>query len=456
VSGGRQELAAEIRSRLGPPPELAEWPLVSLVVLNRNGVEHLPRLLAGLVERTDYPSFELVVVDNGSSDESLDFIRSVQAPFPISILANAHNESFSDANNQGAELASGELLLFLNNDIEPFELGWLRDLVACLCGSQAGAVGSTLIEAAEQAGSAAAYVVQQRGLLLSARHEGRTLASAFRGQMSDPLGEDLGRDFDSLAIAGACMLIDRRAFEDVGGFTHGYVYGGEDVDLSLKLRSAGFGVLCSGRSVLVHAADSIRATAGPELGEWLRGNRRFFLERWGPRMRREYELGLLDGGPNSAELEAKRAEVEALAYCFEAGAPHGYRDEDEIRGLQQSLSEQVSRRGHRCLALWGKGVDDLRGLEYDVAVHLRGPLRYVPRPGQLNVLWSFGDCDGLSGIECSRYDLVVSRSEGEAARLRDDGLSTPVAVVEDGEVATTLLTAVEARVREIGFRTRIG
>lgn len=68
---GVGSLAEEVRRRLGPPPSRAEWPLVSIIVLNRDGAGHLRRLLAGLVERTDYPDFELIVVDNGSSDDSL-------------------------------------------------------------------------------------------------------------------------------------------------------------------------------------------------------------------------------------------------------------------------------------------------------------------------------------------------------------------------------------------------
>ncbi|HET8863787.1 MAG TPA: glycosyltransferase family A protein, partial [Solirubrobacterales bacterium] len=75
MMGKRQQsrLAAEIRGRLGPAPGLDRRPLVSIVVLNRDGEEHLRRLLAGLVEHTDYPDLELIVVDNGSSDGSVDF-----------------------------------------------------------------------------------------------------------------------------------------------------------------------------------------------------------------------------------------------------------------------------------------------------------------------------------------------------------------------------------------------
>jgi GT2 family glycosyltransferase len=296
--GRSTRLAAEIRRRLGPAPELSEWPPVSVVVLNRNGVDHLRRLLPGLVERTDYPDLELVLVDNGSSDGSLEYVRAFEAPFAVTILANSGNESFSDANNRGAELASGRLLLFLNNDVQPFESGWLRELVCCLLGSAGGAVGATLLQpdADREPASGSGYVIQQRGLTLRSDDDGRTLVAALRDHLADPLGETLGVDVEVPSVAGACLLIERARFDTIGGFTHGYLYGGEDLDLGLKLRETGSRVLCSGRSVLIHPARSIWRTAGEEqLQRWTRHNRRLFLERWGAKVRREYELDRLEG-----------------------------------------------------------------------------------------------------------------------------------------------------------------
>jgi GT2 family glycosyltransferase len=285
-------LAAEIRRRLGPPPELPGWPMVSMVVLNRDGAALLRRMLAGLVESTDYPHLELILVDNGSSDDSLDFVRGVEAPFPIPILANPRNESFSDGCNQGAELASGELLLFLNNDTEPFEPGWLRELVACLRRSGAGAVASTLVcpDHEHEASFRYGYGVQHRGLEFRAEEDG-TIYPALRGWEDDPLDERLGEDAEPRAVAAACMMVRRDAFESVGGFSQGYLYGAEDADLCLKLRAAGLPVLLSGRSIVIHHPVSTRRRGAFEEERARKlANRRVLWERWGPRLRRDYEL----------------------------------------------------------------------------------------------------------------------------------------------------------------------
>jgi len=384
-------LAREIRRRIGPPPLDSDPPLVSIVVLNRDGAGMLRRLLGGLAERTDYPRFELILIDNGSSDDSLDFIRRVVAPFPISIVANPHNESFSDACNQGAELASGELLLFLNNDIEPFEPGWLRELVSCRRRTGAGAVSATLVcpDEEHQASFAYGYGIQHRGLAFS--EEGGMIHPILNGWEDDPLDEHLGEDREHRAVAAACVLVERGAYEQVGGFTHGYVYGAEDIDLCLKLRAAGLDILCSGRSVAIHHPVSTRRTA-PFEEERARklANRRVLWERWGPRLRREYEVdrpGSDGGWP--------------LSFCIKVADPH-------TAGGLAKVAELLCRRGHPCRLFEGDRAEADETLNYDVAVHMGGRIRYVPKPAQTNVLWDVEPSGAVSGIEDRRYAFVLS------------------------------------------------
>jgi GT2 family glycosyltransferase len=441
-------LATEIRKRLGPAPEADDWPKVSIVVLNRNGAAHLRRLLAGLIERTEYLALELILVDNASSDESLDFIRAVETPFPISILANPYNESFSDGCNQGAELASGELLLFLNNDVEPFEPGWLRELVACRRQSGAAAVASTLLcsDAEHRASFRYGYGVAHRGLAFR-EEEGGTLAPMLYGWEADPLDQLLGQDAERGAVGAACLLTERSAFEQVGGFSHGYVYGAEDVDLCFKLRASGHGVLCSGRSLAIHHPVSTRRLA-PFEEERARklANRLLLWERWGPQLRRQYELDRLEarwqwaeepgagaedvGGP--AKSVPTRTEVEALGFCLKA-------TESPALGFD-AIVNALRRRGHRCLLLEGERVEDPQGLGYDVAVHLRGTARYLPKPAQLNVLWDAGS-GVLSAIERSRYHLAFA---------------SPIpSALEAERFAQRLLSTVEDCVEVSGYRRRI-
>ena len=410
-------LAQEIRWRIGPPSELPEWPLVSMIVLNRNGAEHLRRLLSGLTERTDYPRFELIVVDNASSDDSLDLLRSTKAPFPISVVANHRNESFSDGCNRGSELAAGELLLFLNNDIEPFEMFWLRELVACRARTGAAAVAATLLcdDEEHRASFRYGYGVQHRGHELREEEDGM-IHPVLHGWEADPLDERLGVDRECPSVAAACLLADRDAFERVGGFSHGYVYGAEDVDLSLKLRSTGWNVSCSGRSVAIHHPASTRRSAPfEEERARKRANRLLLWDRWGPLMRREYELSRAGEDPQA------RAAVEPPTFCLKAPAL-----ESAQRHHLQTIGSALAGDHRPCPLLEGDRAEDPIALNHDVAVHWRGPERFVPKPGQLNVLWP---TEEASEIECSHYDLVATSSRVLVSRLDESRLAPPVALL---------------------------
>ncbi|HET8863791.1 MAG TPA: hypothetical protein VFM94_11135, partial [Solirubrobacterales bacterium] len=189
-------------------------------------------------------------------------------------------------NNQGAEIAGGELLLFLNNDVEPFEPGWLRELVACHRASGAGAVGATLVCPDSEHGRdfAHGYGVQHRGLAF-AQGDGSRLVPVLRGWEEDPLDERLGEDVECDAIAAACLLIASPTHRQVGGFTHGFLYGCEDVDLCLKLRAASLSSVCSGRSIAVHRPVSTRRTIPhEEAGRTKQANLELLWRRWGPRL----------------------------------------------------------------------------------------------------------------------------------------------------------------------------
>lgn len=291
----REELVREIRERIGPVPERTNWPSVSIIVLNRNGLDHLRRLFPGLQNHTDYPDFELVLVDNGSTDGSVEFAKSFEAMFPVRLIENPGNISFSAGNNQGVEAATGELLLFLNNDIEPFELGWLKELVNRIKSTRASAVGALLLYP-DEAGyrTASGYAVQHRGVKFRRADLGDTRAFNL-GRGDDALGEHLGNDTRCPAATAACLLIEREAFDSVGEFAKSYRYGQEDVDLGLKLTASGREVVSSGRAVLFHHEFGTQNVEGQDFMRINRtGNWRLLLERWGPQLHRELLLERLE------------------------------------------------------------------------------------------------------------------------------------------------------------------
>jgi GT2 family glycosyltransferase len=334
---GRAGFADRLRAELGPPPELSQWPPVSIVVVNRDGREHLELLLPRLAHATDYPALELVLVDNGSSDGSVEFVRTASLPFPTTIVESDANLSFADANDDGADRARFDRLLFLNNDVEPFEPAWLKELVACLDRQDAAAVGATLLHGAryrDRAGSG--HVLQHRGVEFV--REAGFVVPANSGD-----GEDLqsfqAADLVRPSCTAACLLVRRDAFEAVGGFTTGFLWGWEDVDLGFKLTAAGDRVVCSGRGILFHHESSTRRLEGEAWSRRTRAhNQRLFMERWGPQARREYLLDRFAGSGCWADHQPIRLAV----------ALSGEADRDQTA---RELADAVEREGWRVTSI---------------------------------------------------------------------------------------------------------
>jgi O-antigen biosynthesis protein len=288
----RAALAARLREHLGPPPARERWPSVSAIVPTRNGRQHLERMFAGLIEHTRYPELEVIVVDNASSDDTLAYLESLDTPFPVHVVANGENLSFSQTNARGTQRASGELLLFLNNDVEPFEAGWIEELVCALESEGVDAVGATLLHPEDLDRPPEEPRVQHRAIRFRWQDG---MVKGFNHGDGESLWEGpFGIELRAPAVTAACMLIARDSFERVGGFGEAYRYGTEDVDLGLKLLVSGGESAGIGRSVLVHRESSSQNRASSDFRRLNRlENRRLFLECWGPQTLREYRLAKL-------------------------------------------------------------------------------------------------------------------------------------------------------------------
>jgi O-antigen biosynthesis protein len=292
----RAALAGRVRAQLGPVPERASWPAVSVIVPTRNGRHHLERLFEGLIEYTDYPHLEVVILDNASTDDSLAYLQGLQPPFPLRVIASPQNLSFAVANARGVEQAGGELLLFLNNDVEAFERGWLKELVCALDTEGVAAAGATLLHPEDLEESSPPVLVQHRAIRFRWQDG---IVKAFNSGDGEELWESpLGEELRAPAVTAACMLIARDSFERVGGFGEGYRYGTEDVDLGLKLLLGGGESVGVGRALLIHRESSSQNRESRDFRRLNRlENRRLFLECWGPRVVREYRLARLRRDP---------------------------------------------------------------------------------------------------------------------------------------------------------------
>lgn len=392
----------EVSARLGPVPARPSWPPVSIVVPTLDGRALLERLLPELGATTDYDEFDVLVVDNGSADGTVDWLQTAALPFPLRVVAMERNLSFSEACNVGAAATDGELLLFLNNDIEPIEPGWLKRLVTSLEGSGAAVAGAVLLDPALESDGGRQGAVHHRDLYFRpSPHLQGVLEPRPRGFGAD-LATALGPDRPVAAVTAACALVRRSAFDSVQGFSEAFFYGKEDVDLCLKLGATGHGVVASGSTVLVHRRGATRRASRFGKGEAVRDNLRVLIERWGPRLRREYALDRESARGVWSDGSAAGGRWDAgVAYCVVG-------DPKDAQALASGLRE-LGREART-------STDGLGWLFDDVIVHVDSSATPPPAiPGRWNVLARTGG-PRLPRRELVRFN-VVSEHGDDPGRL---------------------------------------
>jgi GT2 family glycosyltransferase/spore maturation protein CgeB len=272
-------------------------PLVSIVVVTRDGYRHLNRLLPALRDRTAYQNIELIVVDNGSTDDTHELLKTDWG-FPLRVIDNDHNTSFSVGNNQGLAVATGELILLLNNDVDPINTEWLGAMVETLTSHEdCGAVGALLVYPEFDGDEPPPHVIQ-----LGIQHSGIRFTwrdgvprAVNLGRGDDPTDPQLADIIAVPAATAACLLLRTDTLRQIGGLNEDYVYGTEDVDLGLKLKSAGLNVVVDGRAALFHHEFGTQDVMANEVKRINRmGNLQTFAESWSPRLARTLLLDLFE------------------------------------------------------------------------------------------------------------------------------------------------------------------
>lgn len=230
------------------------WPLVSVIIPNKNRIELISKLLKDLTSKTNYPSLEIIVIDNGSDDQQVlnlyEHYRQTTPGFSAQVQEEDFN--FSRAINKGIELAKGEAILALNNDVEIIEPLWLQEMVSCLDYPGTGIVGAKLLypnRTLQHAG-----VIVGLGGLAGHWFIGRN--EKFPG----PMGR-LGVRQSYSAVTGACMLITRTCLEAVGPFDEViFPIAYNDTDYCLKAVSLNFKVVWTPFACLVHHESASRGS----------------------------------------------------------------------------------------------------------------------------------------------------------------------------------------------------
>ena len=216
---------------------------VSAVILTWNSVGKIEPCLQSLGMGTKVPD-EIIVVDNGSTDQTC---TTLARQFPsVRVIANTHNRGVARGRNQGLMSASGRYLLVLDDDtvIQPESLSRLISILAMQ--STVGLCGSQLLDPVRR-------LIPVNLKFPTFWHKANQWRKTGRQNGEGML--DRAREVDY--IVGACQLIRREVLDEIGGYDERIFYGPEDIDFCLRLRQAGWRVVCEPAAQVVHAEQRI-------------------------------------------------------------------------------------------------------------------------------------------------------------------------------------------------------
>ena len=266
------------RTALPAPPTtpvpLTSGALVSLIICTRTA-HLLQSCLAGLRARTTCPNFELLVVQHlGSStlpEEAA--VEHIIAQHGATRIPYSAPFNFAAMNNLAAARATGNVLLFLNDDVDPLTSNWLTRLTAWLDRPEVGAAGAKLTfpDGTLQHSGIAAYLID------GAWHPGRNTRNNALDQSNWPWTR-YTREVS--AVTGACLAIRSADFQRLGGFDPAFPVNFNDVDLCFRLRREGLAIVLDAEAELRHAESRTRP-AGVSYKE-----RRLFFQKWAAELER--------------------------------------------------------------------------------------------------------------------------------------------------------------------------
>lgn len=233
----------------------APAPPVCAIVPTRDKVEVLRRCVSGLLHQTDYPDLKVMVVDNGSAEPAThEYFRLLKLDRRVEILSYPGPFNFAAIHNRAVRAASGEILALINNDIEIIHTSWLREMVSLAIRPSTGVVGAKLLYPNER--------IQHAGVVMGF---GRGAGHIYQGlpRFSPAQYPLLELVQNVSAVTGACMVLRRSIYEEVGGMDETFAVNFNDVDLCLRIADEGYDIVWTPHAELYHR-ESFTRESNPE------------------------------------------------------------------------------------------------------------------------------------------------------------------------------------------------
>lgn len=249
-------------------------PLISVIIPNKNHTDDLDICLKSLYEKSSYKNFEVIIVENNSTEkETFEYYEAIaQKHGNVKIVKWEGNFNYSAINNFGVNYAKGEFILLLNNDVEIINGSCLEEMLMFAQRKDVGAVGAKLYYSDD--------TVQHAGVILglggTAGHAHKHFGRSHPGYMARAsIAQNLS------ACTAACLMMRRDVFDEVGGLDESFEVAFNDVDLCMKIRKKGYLVVFTPYAELYHYESKSRGNdSTPEKLERFRGEIDRFKEKW--------------------------------------------------------------------------------------------------------------------------------------------------------------------------------
>ena len=205
--------------------------MVSIIIPSKNNIKMLFQCINSIIKYTDYPNYEIIIVDNGSNDANRKQIEEFIKNKNVTYCYQAMQFNYSKMCNAGRRVARGDLLLYLNDDTEIFQSKWLSVLTGHALQKNTGVVGAKLLYPESN-------IIQHAGVTNLKIGPSHTL-KGFRDSEICYFGRNRV-DYNYLAVTGACFMMAAKKFDEVGGFDENLPVAYNDVDLCFRLYENGY------------------------------------------------------------------------------------------------------------------------------------------------------------------------------------------------------------------------
>ena len=219
-------------------------PMVSILIPNKDQLQTLKKCLKSILEKTEYTNYEILIIENNSTEkETFEFYKKIDGRHHVRVLYWDKEFNYSAINNFGATQAKGEYLLLLNNDTEVITKGWMKELLSHCQRPEVGMVGAKLYFPDNTIQSAGTII----GMGGMADHAFVNMDRKKSGYM-----HRASIQVDMSGVTAACAMVKRSVYEEVHGLEEKLTVAFNDVDLGLKIVTAGYLIVFDPYAELYH------------------------------------------------------------------------------------------------------------------------------------------------------------------------------------------------------------